>query len=578
MDMVSAINVNPNVILGARENLLAISFLAQYREHAGVDHFKSLKLEKLLVIFFKHCIARSVFEQSITNTAGQVSLKVKYYLHGPVLEASNLDYRINQFYLADYKQTYSSYLVSNKYLEKDRSHGYKPNRLGVPNDSAAIDSCHSLTARQLGTVLAEVIEKQKLISLNELVVLAVSNSSNDVLGALFAELVIIKRDWSKSRQCIEKNRLRNESVFAAANSGWFKLKSFLEGSAHEVITRVARHLKDPVLQSAWMSVWSNSSVDPKLTDIDTLASISRYGSTIIKMNILLRLISFREHKSIENCVDDFNKFLRSCENLPVRGLPDIAKDQLSDYCGFLTVLAPQINTNWLSSHQAGLIEMAGNIIESINDQDVAIGNDAISGRAARKGVANSHKPKATVHSNELHVLVASPGDTVEEREYLLDKLERKYRNDGLEKASGKRLIILGWEDVASQDGYPQDIINKQLLWRVDIVLAVLKHKLGTPTKSPNGEIRAESGTVEELLFALETGNSTPVGMAYFYERAPIVSLEDDTFDAIKQEWDRLKKFKRKVQDQILYRSYSTKEDLLQKCCVDIYKNASNLFA
>ena len=52
------------------------------------------------------------------------------------------------------------------------------------------DSSHELQIKLIARVLSEVIETRKLISLNDLVILSISNNSYDVLGALFAELTI----------------------------------------------------------------------------------------------------------------------------------------------------------------------------------------------------------------------------------------------------------------------------------------------------------------------------------------------------------------------------------------------------
>ena len=67
---------------------------------------------------------------------------------------------------------------------------------------------------------------------------------------------------------------------------------------------------------------------------------------------------------------------------------------------------------------------------------------------------------------------------------------------------------------------------------MDIVLAVFKHKLGTPTiEIESGVVRAPSGTAEELLFALNYDNSdSPIGMTYFYSQAPSLPFNDPDFE------------------------------------------------
>lgn len=115
----------------------------------------------------------------------------------------------------------------------------------------------------------------------------------------------------------------------------------------------------------------------------------------------------------------------------------------------------------------------------------------------------------------------------------MNSLETKFRREEFESQCGKRIIVRGWEELSSQSGYGQDIINEQVLKNVDIVLAVFKHKLGTPTVDPITSIkREESGTAEELLFAINNAStiSPPLGMAYFFCEAPKISFDSIDFE------------------------------------------------
>jgi hypothetical protein len=155
-------------------------------------------------------------------------------------------------------------------------------------------------------------------------------------------------------------------------------------------------------------------------------------------------------------------------------------------------------------------------------------------------VANPGKRKA-LNGQTIQILIASPSDVSEERELLLNSLETKFRREGFEDQCGKRIIVRDWEELASQSGYGQDIINDQILRKVDIVLAVFKHKLGTPTVDPfTSAKREESGTAEELLFAINNSakDTPPLGMAYFYSEAPNMSFDSVDFDKSVEEWKR----------------------------------------
>ena len=190
------------------------------------------------------------------------------------------------------------------------------------------------------------------------------------------------------------------------------------------------------------------------------------------------------------------------------------------------------------------------------------------------------KNRKIIDVANIQILIASPSDAVFERNILLNSLETKFRRDEYETHCGKRIIVRGWEELASQSGYGQDIINDQILKKVDIVLAVFKHKLGTPTIDPTtGDKRSESGTAEELLFAIN--NSTipnpPLGMAYFYTEAPAMSFDSVDFDTSVGQWQKLKQFKKDIQFKILYKDYSSPDQLLTVVCKDLSNNIKTLF-
>jgi hypothetical protein len=186
----------------------------------------------------------------------------------------------------------------------------------------------------------------------------------------------------------------------------------------------------------------------------------------------------------------------------------------------------------------------------------------------------------SINTKEIHVLIATPGDLIDERELLLNSLESKFRRSGYEARCGYRIIVRGWEELASQSGYGQDIIKSQILSQVDIVLAAFKHKLGTPTKDiETGVDRSKSGTAEELLYAI--GNkeikNPPLGMAYFNIEAPKMSFDSPELKLAMSNWEKLKAFKEEIKDDVLYKSFKSSEDLLSTCCEDLVKNIEVYF-
>ncbi|MCL2282749.1 MAG: radical SAM protein [Fibromonadales bacterium] len=191
--------------------------------------------------------------------------------------------------------------------------------------------------------------------------------------------------------------------------------------------------------------------------------------------------------------------------------------------------------------------------------------------SASDAIATSRKSKK---SNVVKVVIASPGDTDIERKFLLDSLEVRFRKDGHEDHCGFRIMVTGWEELASQPGYPQDVINKKIIAESDFVVAIFHHKLGTPTKNTEtGNIKAESGTVEELLQALDkVRDNHPIGMAYFYSQVPSVSLDNPNKENIEKEWKRLSEFKETIKDKMILKQYIDEKDLISMILKDLEKN------
>jgi len=182
-------------------------------------------------------------------------------------------------------------------------------------------------------------------------------------------------------------------------------------------------------------------------------------------------------------------------------------------------------------------------------------------------------PKAGSNGS-ISVVIASPSDTKKEREFLSNNLGLRFMAANYEKLCGYGIKVSGWENLASQVGEPQPIINKKLIENADFVVSVFKHKLGTPTVNRQTGIQiAESGTVEELLQALDTSNPNhPIGMSYFYSETPTISLDAPDNDNIQKEWERLKKFKETLSTKMIYKPYKEPSDLLDTVLNDLVRN------
>lgn len=176
---------------------------------------------------------------------------------------------------------------------------------------------------------------------------------------------------------------------------------------------------------------------------------------------------------------------------------------------------------------------------------------------------------------KIKVVIASPSDVKIERELLLNNLETKFRREKFTDLCNAMIIVEGWEYLPSQTGCPQDIINSELIKKSDIVIAVFRHKLGSPTINiKTGETRSISGTAEELLFAIKENksNNKPLGMAYFYGKPPRLSIFSISG---KKEWHRLEIFKKEISQQMIYKIYHDPNQILDIACREICQNIRN---
>jgi len=114
------------------------------------------------------------------------------------------------------------------------------------------------------------------------------------------------------------------------------------------------------------------------------------------------------------------------------------------------------------------------------------------------------------------VLVASPGDTAEERQIVREVIDHVNRDHGDQE--GYLLVPIMWETDASPGvgSDSQDVINQQLA-NYDIFIGLLSARFGTPTN------RANSGTEEEFGNAFErhVADSSSVSILFYFRNAHV---------------------------------------------------------
>lgn len=176
----------------------------------------------------------------------------------------------------------------------------------------------------------------------------------------------------------------------------------------------------------------------------------------------------------------------------------------------------------------------------------------------------------------IQVMIASPGDVNEEREEIRRILHSW--ND-LHAANYKVVLLpVGWDTHSSSDlsGRPQEIINKRLLNRCDLLVGVFWTRLGTPTGAH------DSGTVEEIKKHLQAGRAT---MVYFSSRPVDPALiENDQYKGVAKfkDWckgegligtfDSVEDFGRKFEREL---QHNLRENEYLKSLVKIDKSSSS---
>ncbi len=142
----------------------------------------------------------------------------------------------------------------------------------------------------------------------------------------------------------------------------------------------------------------------------------------------------------------------------------------------------------------------------------------------------------------VNIAIASPGDVREERE-AVPKVFTRW-NNAHEQAT---LHPLMWEyaSVPEQGEHPQQILDRQIVGKSELLVAILWSKLGTPTPT------APSGTVEEIREFIRIKGPKRV-MLYFCTRN--LPYEIDPADLAK-----IREFKAEMRPHGLYHEYATVE-------------------
>jgi hypothetical protein len=149
-------------------------------------------------------------------------------------------------------------------------------------------------------------------------------------------------------------------------------------------------------------------------------------------------------------------------------------------------------------------------------------------------------------TTQYRIFIASPSDTTDER----DKIQSVIYDWNSVNSMNYKMTLqpVRWESDAIPDigDGPQEVLNKQLLPKCDMLVGVFRNRIGTTTKN------AESGTVEEINEFIKTNK--PVILYFCNQLTSNNEIDSD-------QKSKLDDFKRSIKEKGIVWEYSTVEDL-----------------
>jgi hypothetical protein len=157
-------------------------------------------------------------------------------------------------------------------------------------------------------------------------------------------------------------------------------------------------------------------------------------------------------------------------------------------------------------------------------------------------------------------MLVSPSDIKEERQICINTIVEW--NSINAEALNTIFNIIGWDINAypTTGTHPQEILNKQLLEKADILIGIFWTRVGTPTKEYN------SGSIEEIMKHIESGKPALI----YFSSVPIMpeSVDSDQFK-------KLVDFKNSIKHQSFYKEYSNINEFQRMIFKDIQSLANS---
>ena len=166
------------------------------------------------------------------------------------------------------------------------------------------------------------------------------------------------------------------------------------------------------------------------------------------------------------------------------------------------------------------------------------------------------------NSKIVKIIIASPNDIKAERE-CIPRIFSSWNN--AHKDVHLEPLMSESASVPEMGDHPQHILNKQLVEKGDLLIAIFWSKIGTPTPT------AKSGTIEEIREFIKIKGPSRV-MIYFCTRHLPVSPDDLETEEIQT----LKDFKKEIRTQCLYKEFANTDQFEARLYPDLDVKVSKL--
>ena len=176
---------------------------------------------------------------------------------------------------------------------------------------------------------------------------------------------------------------------------------------------------------------------------------------------------------------------------------------------------------------------------------------------------HTYASHVTFKATAVRILVASPGDTLEERDVARTAIARW---NAVHAMDAKVVLIpVGWEtdSVPVWGEHPQAILNRQQVDTSDVLIGIFWTRLGTATPD------SSSGTVEEIERVAKSGR--PILMYFCRKPADISSIDTSQLDALRS-------FEAGCRNHALYDTYGDAAEFEAKLARALARTVAERFA